>query len=142
MMGELSYFLDLHVNQQEKGIFISQVKYVKEMLKKFNMEDNKPLSTPMKTSCKLSKMDTSPNYPKFIWVVIFLILLKRSVLAVRGSIVLCHFIILFPNQVYTRQLLFISLAILYFHLAILLVVIKDYYDYYSLFCFYHQGDYC
>jgi hypothetical protein len=47
MIGELSYFLGLKVNQSSTGIFISQEKYWKEMLKKFQMEDSSPISTPM-----------------------------------------------------------------------------------------------
>jgi hypothetical protein len=35
MIGELSYFLGLQVKQSFAGIFISQEKYLKEMLKKF-----------------------------------------------------------------------------------------------------------
>jgi hypothetical protein len=49
MLGELTFFLGLQVTQTYKGIFISQAKYVKEMLKKFQMEDNKPMCTPMVT---------------------------------------------------------------------------------------------
>jgi hypothetical protein len=33
MIGELSYFMGLQVNQISTGIFISQEKYLKEMLK-------------------------------------------------------------------------------------------------------------
>jgi hypothetical protein len=47
MIGELSYFLGLQVKQSSKGIFISQEKYLKEMLKKFQMEDSSTVSTPM-----------------------------------------------------------------------------------------------
>ena len=61
MIGELSFFLGLQVSQLDKGIFLSQTKYVKEMLKKFKMEDFKPVSTPMITGCKLSKDDESPE---------------------------------------------------------------------------------
>jgi len=60
MIGELSYFLGLQVNQLKNDIYILQIKYVKEMLKKFTMEDCKPMSTPMMTSCKLIKDDKSP----------------------------------------------------------------------------------
>ena len=49
MQGELTFFLGLHVTQTNKGIFISKDKYIKEMLKKFQMEDNKPMCTPMIT---------------------------------------------------------------------------------------------
>ncbi len=38
-------------------IFISQSKYIKEILKTFGLEDSKPVSTPMVTSLKLSKND-------------------------------------------------------------------------------------
>jgi hypothetical protein len=61
MLGELSFFLGLQVTQSEKGIFISQTKYIKEMLKKFQMEDSKHVSTPMVTGCKLSLDDDSPK---------------------------------------------------------------------------------
>jgi len=54
LLGELTYFLGLQISQQEKGIFICQAKYIKEMLKKFKMEDCKPVLTPMVTGCKLS----------------------------------------------------------------------------------------
>ncbi|XP_042484109.1 secreted RxLR effector protein 161-like [Macadamia integrifolia] len=40
------------ISQLRDGIFISQTKYLKEMLKKFTMEDCKLLSTPMMTGCK------------------------------------------------------------------------------------------
>jgi hypothetical protein len=49
MLDELTFFLGLQVSQSDKGTFISQTKYIKEMLKKFQMEDCKPMSTPMIT---------------------------------------------------------------------------------------------
>ena len=61
MIGELSFFLGLQVKQSSTGIFISQEKYLREMLKRFQMEDSKPLGTPMVTRCKLRKNDDSPN---------------------------------------------------------------------------------
>jgi hypothetical protein len=59
LLGELSFFLSLHICQRSQGIFISQIKYIREMLKRFGMDDYKPISTPMETSCKLSKDDDS-----------------------------------------------------------------------------------
>ena len=58
-LGELKFFLGLQISQQNNGIFIYQSKYIKEMLKKFGMEDCKPISTPITTGCKLSKDDES-----------------------------------------------------------------------------------
>jgi hypothetical protein len=59
LLGELNFFLGLHISQLDEGIFISQTKYIKEMLKKFKMEDCKPVSTPMVIGCKLRKDDES-----------------------------------------------------------------------------------
>ena len=57
ILGELTFFLGLQVSQSEKGGFISQTNYIKEMLKTFKMEESKPISTPMVTGYKLSKDD-------------------------------------------------------------------------------------
>ncbi|GJX57532.1 copia protein [Tanacetum coccineum] len=55
MMGELNYFLGLQIKQMEDGIFFNQSKYIKEMLKKFGLEDSKPMKTPMSSDTKLTK---------------------------------------------------------------------------------------
>jgi hypothetical protein len=47
MIGELSYFLGLQIKQLNNGTFVSQGKYIKDMLKKFSMSDSKSISTPM-----------------------------------------------------------------------------------------------
>ena len=59
LLGEFSFFLGLQISQLDEGIFISQTKYIKEILKKFRMEDCKPVSTSMVTGCKISKYDES-----------------------------------------------------------------------------------
>ena len=61
MIGELSYFLGLKITQSFEGLFISQKKYLKEMLKRFQMEDSSPGSTPMIVGCKISKDDIFPD---------------------------------------------------------------------------------
>jgi hypothetical protein len=59
MIGELSFFPGLQITQMSEGMFISQEKYLREMLKRFQMEDSKPVGTPMVIGCKLSKDDDS-----------------------------------------------------------------------------------
>jgi hypothetical protein len=59
LLGELSLFLGLHICQINQGIFISQTKYIREMVKRFGMEDCKLVITPMQTGCKLRKDDDS-----------------------------------------------------------------------------------
>jgi hypothetical protein len=46
-MGELKFFLGFQVKQMKEGTFICQTKYVKDMLKKFDMADAKPIKTLM-----------------------------------------------------------------------------------------------
>ncbi|KAI3678246.1 hypothetical protein L6452_37531 [Arctium lappa] len=48
-IGELTFFLGLQVKHQKDGIFISQSKYVKDILDKYGLIDSKPASTPMET---------------------------------------------------------------------------------------------
>ncbi|GJW37587.1 putative ribonuclease H-like domain-containing protein [Tanacetum coccineum] len=54
-MGELTFFLGLQVKQKEDGIFISQDKYVGEILKKFGFSSIRTSSTPMETNKALTK---------------------------------------------------------------------------------------
>ncbi|GJQ98246.1 putative ribonuclease H-like domain-containing protein [Tanacetum coccineum] len=54
-MGELNFFLGLQVKQREDRIFISQDKYVAEILRKFGFTDVKTASTPMDTKKPLLK---------------------------------------------------------------------------------------
>ncbi|GJS22843.1 putative ribonuclease H-like domain-containing protein [Tanacetum coccineum] len=48
-MGELTFFLGLQVMQRDDGIFISQDKYVADILKKFDFVTMKTASTPIET---------------------------------------------------------------------------------------------
>jgi hypothetical protein len=47
MISELTFFLGFQVKQMREGIFISQEKYTKDLLKRFKMEECKPIKTPM-----------------------------------------------------------------------------------------------
>jgi hypothetical protein len=49
MIGELSFFLGLQITQRSEGMFISQEKYLRVMLKRFQMEDSKLVGTLMVT---------------------------------------------------------------------------------------------
>nr|GEV11365.1 retrovirus-related Pol polyprotein from transposon TNT 1-94 [Tanacetum cinerariifolium] len=54
-MGELTFFLGMQVKQKQDGIFISQDKYVAEILKKFGFFEVNTASTPMETLKPLLK---------------------------------------------------------------------------------------
>ncbi|GJX74700.1 putative ribonuclease H-like domain-containing protein [Tanacetum coccineum] len=60
-MGELTFFLGLQVMQKEDGIFISQDKYVDEILKKFGFSTVRIASTPMETSKPLLKDENAED---------------------------------------------------------------------------------
>ncbi|GJV60434.1 putative ribonuclease H-like domain-containing protein [Tanacetum coccineum] len=55
VMGELTFFLGLQVKQQPDGIFISQDKYVQDMLRRFDMESVRPATTPYEAAKPKSK---------------------------------------------------------------------------------------
>nr|GEV52839.1 copia protein [Tanacetum cinerariifolium] len=57
MMGELNLFLGLQIKQMDDKIIFNQSKYLKEMLKKFGLEDSKPTKTSISTEIKLTKDD-------------------------------------------------------------------------------------
>ncbi|GJX68670.1 putative ribonuclease H-like domain-containing protein [Tanacetum coccineum] len=54
-MGELNFFFGLQVKQREDGIFISQVKYVAKILRKFGFTDVRTASTSIDTKKPLHK---------------------------------------------------------------------------------------
>ena len=60
MIGEFPFFHGLQITQSQKGIFITQSKYLKEVLNNLGMVDCALFNTLMKTSCKLNKEDASP----------------------------------------------------------------------------------
>jgi hypothetical protein len=53
MMGELQFFLGLQIKQAKEETFVHQAKYTKDIVKKFKMDDSKPLSKPMSTTTAL-----------------------------------------------------------------------------------------
>ncbi|GJS35761.1 uncharacterized mitochondrial protein-like protein [Tanacetum coccineum] len=67
-MGELKFFLGLQVTQKDDGIFISQDKYVDEILKKFSFSTVKTASTPMETSKPLLKDVEAEDVDVYLYI--------------------------------------------------------------------------
>ena len=87
MIGELSFFLGLQITQRSEGLFLSHEKYLREMLKRFQMED----STPMVTGCKLSKDDDSPgvdqsSYRSMIGSLLYITTSRPNIMHVVGMV--------------------------------------------------------
>ena len=91
-LGELSFFLGLQISQLKDGTFISQTKYIKEMLKILNMEECKPVCTPMINGCKLSKEDEANEVEKksiyglMIWILLYVVALRCDMMQVVGLV--------------------------------------------------------
>jgi hypothetical protein len=68
-LGELHFFLGMEVerNRDERLLRINQIKYLKEILKRFQMEDCKPIRVPFDLKVKLQKNmdgnDESKGFP-------------------------------------------------------------------------------
>jgi len=58
MIGELKFFLGIQIDQCKDGVYVHQSKYTKELVKKFNLDDYKMMTTPMHPTCTLSKKGT------------------------------------------------------------------------------------
>nr|GFA09295.1 uncharacterized mitochondrial protein AtMg00810-like [Tanacetum cinerariifolium] len=66
-MGELTFFLGLQVKQKEDGIFISQDKYVNDILNKFSFSDVKTVSIHMETHKTLLKDEKGEDVDEHLY---------------------------------------------------------------------------
>jgi hypothetical protein len=53
MMGGLTFFLGIQVKQMKQDTFVHQAKYTKDLIKKFDMAELKPVSTPMSSTASI-----------------------------------------------------------------------------------------
>eukprot|EP00253_Pinus_taeda_P016660 PITA_16660 len=91
LIGELTYFLSLQIQQNEGRIFLSQTKYLKQILKKYGMEDSKPVCTPMLTGCSLNANDDStavhqPTYRSMIGSLLYITGTRPDIMHVVGIV--------------------------------------------------------
>ena len=60
-LGNLHYFLGIEVRPQPNGaLFLTQSKYIRDLLGKTKMDETNPISSPMVGGCKLSKLGYEP----------------------------------------------------------------------------------
>ncbi|GKA37177.1 retrovirus-related pol polyprotein from transposon TNT 1-94 [Tanacetum coccineum] len=88
---KLNFLLGLQIKQMEDGIFFNQSKYIKEMLKKFGLEDSKPMKTPMSFDTKLTKDEEceSVDSTKYRGMIGSLLYLTTSRPDIMFSVCLC-----------------------------------------------------
>ncbi|RVW72702.1 Retrovirus-related Pol polyprotein from transposon RE1 [Vitis vinifera] len=90
MMGELNFFLGLQIKQLKKGTFINQAKYIRDLLKRFNMEKAKTTKTPMSSSIKLEndekgKSVNSTMYRGMIGSLLYLTTSRPDIIYLKGT---------------------------------------------------------
>jgi len=91
MMGELKFFLGLQIKQTEDKTFIHQSKYVRELLKRFKLDEAKPVSTPMHptTSLGLDKESNPVIITEYRQMIGSLLYLTASRSDIMFSVCLC-----------------------------------------------------
>jgi hypothetical protein len=58
MMGDITFFLGIQVKQTKQDTFLHQAKYTKDLMKKFNKDELKPVPTLMSTATSLDPDET------------------------------------------------------------------------------------
>jgi hypothetical protein len=66
-LGLMNYFLGIEVTQNDKGIFICQSKYARDVLKRFRMINCSPVSTPVAVGTKLSREQNEMDFDSTIF---------------------------------------------------------------------------
>ncbi|GJS21417.1 retrovirus-related pol polyprotein from transposon TNT 1-94 [Tanacetum coccineum] len=89
MMGELNFFLVLQIKQMEDGIFFNQSKYIKEMFKKFGLDESKPMKTLMSSDTTKDKECESVDSTKYRGMIGSLLYLTSSMPDIMFSVSLC-----------------------------------------------------
>ncbi|KAB5529471.1 hypothetical protein DKX38_019552 [Salix brachista] len=59
-LGNLHYFLGIEALWCPNGVYLTQRKYIADLLKKTKMDHAKPCSSPMASSCRLTSTDGEP----------------------------------------------------------------------------------
>ena len=80
MIGELIYFLGLQIKQLKNGTFVSQGKYIKDMLKKFGMNESKAISTPMGTNGNFDNDASGDMYRSMIGSLLYVTVSRLDVM--------------------------------------------------------------
>src|SRR3954468_4870564 len=91
MMGEIKYFLGIQINQTSEGTYVHHTKYVKELLKKFNLAESKEEKTPMHPMYVLDKDEVSKRVDQKIYrgMIGYLLYLTASRPDILFSVCLC-----------------------------------------------------
>jgi hypothetical protein len=84
VMGELTFFLGIQVKQMNLGTVVHHAKYTKDLMKKFNMAELKPMLTPMSTGTVLDLDENGDavdqrEYRRMIGSLLYLIVTRLDI---------------------------------------------------------------
>ncbi|XP_058071277.1 uncharacterized mitochondrial protein AtMg00810-like [Magnolia sinica] len=90
-LGELKHFLRLEIDRSNKGIFLCQQKYAKDLLKKYEMLKCKPIATPMEANARLCSeegkdLEDTTMYRKIVGSLIYLTLSRPDIVYAIGVV--------------------------------------------------------
>lgn len=83
-LGNIRYFLGIEIDRSEKGFFLSQKKYTKDLIHEYGMQNSKPLRLPVDGQVKLTADlgDDLPNpteYQQLIGKLIYLVITRPDI---------------------------------------------------------------
>jgi hypothetical protein len=95
MMEELTFFLGIQVKQTKQGTFVHQATYTKDLMKKFNVAELKPVSTPMSMAtsldtCENGEVADQREYRSMIGSLLYLIATRPDIQFVVCAFRLLH----------------------------------------------------
>jgi hypothetical protein len=105
MMWVLTFFLGFQIKQAKKGTFISQIKYTRDILKKFSMDKAKSIKTPMSTNdhLDLDLSDTSIDQKVYQFMIVSLLYLCASMSDIMLSVCMCARFQVIPKDCHLRM---------------------------------------
>ena len=111
-MGKLKLFLGLQIKQEYEGIYIHQTKYLKELLKKFKMDDAKHMKIPMHptTILWLDEESNKVEEKTHRGIIQSLLYLTASRLDIMFSVCLCAKFLKEPKEVHLSVVMHISMS--------------------------------
>jgi Reverse transcriptase (RNA-dependent DNA polymerase) len=66
-LGQVHFFLGVQVTSSDKGLFLSQTKYLSDLLVRANMLNRKPLLSPMASGTNLSQIGSKPCQDPYLF---------------------------------------------------------------------------
>ena len=127
MIGVLIFFLGFQVKQMREWIFISQEKYTNDLLKRFNMDEYKPIKTPMPSNGHLDLDEEGKTVDQSLYrsMIDSLLYLTASRSNIKFSVCMCARFQANPKEVHLVAVKRILRYLKHTHQAMVFGIPKD-----------------